>query len=61
VDGDQNDPRQGKVMVDQPNPIKTLPFNVWHLPHISMSIVANRSSATIVLMKGMPYLGYQFH
>ncbi len=22
VDGDQNDPRQGKVMVDQPTPLK---------------------------------------
>jgi len=28
VDGDQIDPRQGKVMVDQINPIKTLPFSV---------------------------------
>jgi len=28
VDDGQDDPRQEKVMVDQPNPIKTLPFSV---------------------------------
>jgi hypothetical protein len=61
VDDDQDDPRQEKAMFDQPNPIKTLQFSVWHLPHISMLIVANHLSATIVLMKRMPYLGCQFH
>jgi len=28
VDDDQDDPRQEKAMFDQPNPIKTLQFNV---------------------------------